>query len=474
MTSSYKCLMTAVVAALTLTMMNTSLAQQPATEGAWADQIKNPCKYFQWGADERIRQEFINNPFFSDADPPGHEWNFGRYRTRVWGKVLPAEPLEFNLRLSWEWRYWEMPDSKDNNQWNDVVFDQVNLKLKKPADLPLTVTIGRQEIILGDGWLVLEGTPLDGSTTIYFDAARFTLDLKQVNTTLDTIFIYQFGDPDHGIPPIDSKSMHQIEQDETGLILYATNKSIERTEISPYFMYKHSNDAPYLSGGKKGAPRDNGDNGDLYTLGARATHDFNDNIKGRLEGAYQWGSRQNPAMFPTSEDVSAWGFNSQLAYHFNDSWKNVLKVQAEHLSGDDPDSATIEQFNPLWGRWPQWSEYYVYTYATETRIAEVTNFWRLGCGWDAKPFGKMSTSLMYHAVWADQNTREGAAGFSDNGKFRGHLFTGLIRYKFNRFLAAHVLGEYFLTGDYYDDNDGLGGRNDDNGVYARFELMATF
>ncbi len=40
--------------------------------------------------------------------------------------------------------------------------------------MPLTATVGRQDIIEGVGWLVMDGTPLDGSRTVYFDAARFT------------------------------------------------------------------------------------------------------------------------------------------------------------------------------------------------------------------------------------------------------------------------------------------------------------
>ena len=366
-----------------------------------------------------------------------------------------------------------MPDSKPDNQWNDAGFDALNVKIKKPFDLPLTATIGRQDIILGDGWLVLEGTPLDGSTTIYFDAARFTLDLKDIQTTVDGIYIYQFGDPDVWIPPINSRSCSQIEQNEQALILYPTNRSIKGSEISPYFIYKHSNDSPYQSGGKTGAVRDNGDSGDEYTLGTRVAQEFGQHFKARAEGAYQFGTRENRAelVHPNDIDVSAWAFNSQVSYHFNDALKNVLKLQCEHLSGDNPGSATNEQFDPLWGRWPQWSEYYIYTFATETRIAETTNFWRLGGGWDVKPTSKLTLGAMYHVIWSDNNTLAGRPGFSTTGNLRGQLITGVIRYNFNRFFAAHLIGEYFFTGNYYDS---FGARNDADGAYARVELTATF
>jgi len=458
---------------------SSAMGQQAAApaQKEWADQVKNPCQYFSWGADERIRQEYIQNPYFFNTDPPGHEWNFGRYRSRAWATVHATDWLDLNARLSWEWRYWEKPDSKDNTQYEDVKWDHLNIKIK-PKDSPFSATIGRQDIILGDGWLVLEGSPLDGSTTISFDlAARFTFEFKDAKTTLDAIYIQQWSDPDHWMPAIASQDRSMMEQDERGLILYATNKSIERTEISPYFMYKHDDAEPYhrvggtpQSGGDTAPMARDGNNGEIYTLGARTTHELNKNWKGKLEGAYQWGNRQRSDFNGgEGDDVSAWGFNSEIAYSFQDTWKNVLKLQFEHLSGDDRDTGTIESFYPLWARWPQWSEYYVYSFATETRIAEVTNLWRLGMAWQANPMDKMTLQAAYHALWADE-TRDDVMGFGDSS-FRGHLITGVIRYKFNRYLSAHLMGEYFFTGDYYQEE---GPRNDDDGAYARFELMVTF
>ena len=174
-------------------------------------------------------------------------------------------------------------------------------------------------------------------------------------------------------------------------------------------------------------------------------------------------------MYPDADNtLSAWGLNSRLVYKFNDDWKHRLRISYEYLSGDDPDSATNEGFDPLWGRWPQFSELYVYTDAAETRIAETTNLHRLGFSWQADPTKQLQLELDYHILFADQNTYRDRAGFSSGGALRGNLFAAIMRYKFNRHMSGHLWGEYFIPGNYYSES------RRDNAVFFRAELVFTF
>jgi hypothetical protein len=54
------------------------------------------------------------------------------------------------------------------------MFDNLYVQADKPGGLPVKLKLGRQDIVLGNGWLMLDGTPLDGSRTIYLDALRAT------------------------------------------------------------------------------------------------------------------------------------------------------------------------------------------------------------------------------------------------------------------------------------------------------------
>ena len=169
------------------------------------------------------------------------------------------------------------------------------------------------------------------------------------------------------------------------------------------------------------------------------------------EGAHQFGQKNE-------RTLQAYGFNGRITYLFRDPLDNQLHTTYEFLSGDDPDSRTTQQFDPLWGRWPLFSELWAYLNTTEQgRYGEATNLHRLTFAWSAKPVKKMETVLNYHLLWADENTIGATAagrrrGFSSGSKFRGSLFTALLKYTFNKHIEAHLLGEFFFPGDFYLKN----------------------
>ena len=137
-----------------------------------------PSGPFSWGADLRLRQVFIGNVGLNDANPTADR-TFQRYRGRLWGTYAPTEHLSGSARLMWEGRHYNKPDA---DQWpvpgfetwysGGILFDQLTLDAKRIGGAPLSVKLGRQDIILGNGWLVLDGSPLDGSRSFYLDAAR--------------------------------------------------------------------------------------------------------------------------------------------------------------------------------------------------------------------------------------------------------------------------------------------------------------
>ena len=436
------------------------------------DQIKQPTDWFKWGADERLRIEYFDNAISLNEQAPGHEYDFFRYRTRLWANISPISEFQVYTRLMWEGRHWQNP-VRDNGdivavtkpEWDNAqgVVDNLYAKLTL-APFNTTVTIGRQDIILGDGWLVLEGTPLDGSTSIYFDAVRSSTALKDIQTTVDMIYINQYASPDFWLPTINDTDRAQIENNERGAILWITNKSIKNLELDPYFIYKHDEAVKAIGRGK------GGDNADIYTFGLRAVAQFNDNLRGRIEAAGQFGEKNGTSL-------GAFGLNSRLTYLFNDPLKNELRLNFEYLSGDSRRGVNNEDraFDPLWGRWPQFSELYVYSYASETRIANTTNLMRIGPAYSVHPTSNTEIELDYNALFANQNTLAGQAAayphgpmFSNGGNFRGHLFSAIFRYKINDNLSGHLWAEYLVPGNYYTD------ASRDNAVFLRAEMVLTF
>lgn len=423
---------------------------------------KNPVPWFNWGADLRLRQIYMNNAVRLDKSSPTHERNFQRYRARWWAQIKPVEQLEFNLRMVWEARTWPKPKAFEYCDPGEVLFDRLNFTIRKPFDLPITIVGGRQDIALGDRWLVFEGGPLDGSRTIYFDAIRLTADLEEIKTKIDLIYIDQDAEGEHWVSHIKPRDTSMFtgapgpdarllsEQDERGAILYVSNYSLPNTQIDGYFIYKNDRSLPT-----------GGNDADIYTFGSRVAHDFNDHWKARAELAGQFGHMNDAGL-------CALGGNSQLAYHFNDEHKNFLHLDYEYMSGDRPGTDRSEAFDPLWGRWPRFSELYIYTNAGETRVADPTNMHRVAMGWSCAPLKNMTMSTVYHLLFADQNTFRDRAAFSDSGCFRGQLLTWLMRYKFNAHMSAHTVAEFFFPGDYYADS------NNDVAMFLRAELVFSW
>ena len=252
-----------------------------------------------------------------------------------------------------------------------------------------------------------------------------------------------------------------------------------------FFIYKHDtriNNDPEASFG---------DNGDIFTVGGQVSGLVQEHWKYSAEGAYQFGRKQdpllnqggsNPDLAPGAQTtgfrtINAFGVNSKLTYLFNDPLTNQLSLSCEFLSGDNPNSKNDEMFDVLWGRWPQWSELYVYGFIPESRPGQINNLIRFGPSWNVNPLKDMNFSLSYYALFADQNTPTrqlnqafgfpaAATPFSNNGDFRGHYLQSIIKYQFTKHLSGLLLGECLFPGDYYASRNVID--------FARVEMMFTF
>jgi hypothetical protein len=305
--------------------------------------------------------------------------------------------------------------------------------------------------MFGDGWLVLDGTPLDGARTTFFDAIRGTYEIKDIQTTVDAVYIDQQADSDWLVEPYNDQERRLMEQDERGAILWLTNKSLDKTEINAYYIYKND----MKTRDHTGTPAD------IHTYGARVNKEFDKNWRARAEIAQQLGHKDYT-------DICAMGFNSRLSYFVNDELNNNFRLNYEYLSGDRPGTETNEQFDPLWGRWPQFSELLAYTVALENRPGETTNLHRVGMGWSCNPAKPLELATDYHLLFRDQNSYHGRPYFEDSDCFRGQLLTAVLKYKFTEHISTHLWGEFFFPGDFYSD------AYNETAAFLRYELIFTW
>ena len=440
------------------------------------DKFHNPTEGVTMGLDLRLREVYARNIFSLNEDFGGDgNWNnyhWQRYRTRLSTKWAIDEDIDFNTRLVWEFWGHCAPDdsfseflSEKSYDFDEAIFDHMNIQFRNAFDMPLTLTVGRQDIILGTGWLVLDGTPADGSRTIFFDAVRATYDLSETSK-VDLIYIQQYDDEAKWLKPFnhgvvdDRRHLTQL-SDERAVIVYWHNKRNDAHNNELYYIYKNE-EASDWGAEYKGRGYD----ADIHTIGTRFFGQLDENWSYSAEIAKQWGDREGASL-------QALGGNSKLAYAFNNDSKNEIHFGYEYLSGDDPDTSADEEFDSLWGDWPQsqrGGDLQSYMWTFEGELGQVTNLHRFGIGHSFKPAKDWTLATDYNLYWADENSETTNTGlaFSDSGKFRGHMLTGLLTYQCCKNFRTQFLVDYFIPGGYYDEP------SQDDALFARVNVEWTF
>ncbi|MFH0965621.1 MAG: alginate export family protein [Planctomycetota bacterium] len=440
----------------------------PVTPGPqdWLKQAREESKvgarritpWWTWGADLRLRQEYIDNVVDLEDDTDSDQRWFWRLRGRIWSKFGPFFPDETSdkpnglygfVRLTTEPRYYEVGAG---SEFKEGIWDNLYLDWQRIGGLPVSVRLGRWDVLYGRGFILLDGTPLDGSRTIYSDAAKVTFHFDSVKTDLDLLYINNEGEQDR-LRPIDDDGGRLCEFDEELFGAYLISKVLEGQEIHAYYIYKE--DDP-LSGVTS-------PNRNVNTLGGLVQGKLARCWDYYLEGAVQWGSEG-------SFSRRGWGLSSDFGYTFCDcSAKPRVHFAYEYLSGDDPTTSRFEGWDPVLARWPHYSELYVYRWAFPTEgglPGNWTNVQRFGTGIGFALCDQVDTSFDYSFLLANQHPA-GETPPYDSGRGRGHLLSWILNVKINPSVSGHFWLEYFLPGSFY-----AGSAND--AIFARWQINLAY
>jgi hypothetical protein len=464
--------------AAALALPSVSAAQTAVTTPTAAAQASQP-DWLTVGGDLRLRNEYFNNGV-TLAPTSLHEQDYFRVRGRFWGTARATSDLTFAARIAAEPRYWEQPSfagackARTNLEERFALIDGLYAKWANAFGQPLTLTVGRQDIQLADApdsWLVVDGTPGDGSWSLYFDSLRLTGESASLKTKFDLVLISQNALPDAWLPTLGrAESYPTSDQDERGAILYVTNKSIPNTQVDGYLMYKHDSRRTFRIAGVQKTP---GDDADIATTGARVSGALPANWTYAVEAALQFGTKNDRIAGVTERrDIRAYGGRAKLTHAFKDPLSSQVTFTGELLSGDDPSTkGTDEMFDVLWGRWPGWSELYIYSYINETngRIAQLNNLCRLSAKWAFVPVKGTNCSLTYQALYALETSPTRAVSpalFSYDGRFRGHHLQAWVKHQFTKNLSGHLWYEGMWQGGYYAQREYMS--------FARAELAFAF
>lgn len=404
---------------------------------------------WKWSFSERTRLTTFDNSINLD-DGLSDTFAFTRHRTTLGLAWTPGKNVSFQVQLTNEFRSWLSPKNRPNDG-NEIFFDQLYVKWKGLAP-GLTLTVGRQNIMLGEGFVCLDGQPLTGSRSAYFNAARADYALHTNHKI--TAFISYIPRTDTWLPIINELDPAQglEEQANTGVGLYYQG-TLGKVGLHAYYFRKDTeanNAYPVESG--------------INTLGARAVIPLIGNLALTAEAALQSGTYGN-------DDSSAFGGYFHLDWKLEESipYVRVLTLGGIYLSGDDPETTDYEGWNPLWSRWPKWSESYIYTLIRESGVAHWTNFSAIYFGLNAVFTKDVKARIHYYILGAPEAAPLSAAfaGLAGEGSNRGGLLVSRLDYTINRHLSGHFVWEHFEPGNYYIDTaDGYN--------WFRFELMIRY
>lgn len=429
-----------------------------------------------WGGQFRLRQETFDHVPIK-ADPPGETRgglnNYMRFRTQIWGQFDIDEHIGVYGRLANEFRHYYDPE--ENTTWefpDETVVDNLYLDLRKLlADESLSIRIGRQDLFygpggkpFGNGRMILEGTPKDGSRTIYFDAARLTWTKDK--TTINLIGIYNRSDAELLINKQDRDitgySGAYNDLDESGVILYVTQALDQDHWFECYYIYKHESE--WENGTAPRMP-------DLYvnTIGALFATTHSKMFSSSIEAAGQLGERDEEGTMP---ETTLCGYMLDGYVKANLSPENEMKPFAKlgvtWYSGNDGGTKDDEGWNPLWGRYPQigTADLMAYSYDADgaARWSNLTFF-----------YGQAGVNLTKDIEWKAMVGQisaceaDGPGGGYQRGLYAGSSIGGLLfrpNIRAKDSIKGQIVFEALEPGDYYNV--------DKTAYFGRWELAYNF
>ena len=454
------------------------LSATPSKDGMQPMQLIGPGGTLNIGGDIRWRGRYYDNLFDFNSKTVDRSDSF-RFRPRVWFDWKPNDKSEAYVRFTKEWLY-----GGDNKlpgydvEAKDVMFDNAWYLVKDVMNSPFDIKIGRQDIMYGEGFVILDGTPQDGSQTASFDAAIATLKLD-------------WGTTDFLLAkPYENNQMLNDDEDLYGIY----NKwNFGGFGVEPYVFLRNKNQranksATYNSAGVMTVNYDPSPRQQTFLVGLRGTHkmDIDDGVNLALaaEIGKEWGEVDftggdvpggdfyfSHDFAHPKEDIDAWGGTVNATLSFPKTvWKPSIKAAFSYMTGDDPKTSDYEGWDDIYGEWPKYSELLAYTYVDAFKGRSKLNDGDVGfwgnmilpeIGITVSPFERFTQAVRYIYFMADEATGPG------KGTDRGNDIQTISSYEFTKNLSGHYLFEWFDPGNYYK-------KDADAAIFMRFQLMYKF
>ena len=427
---------------------------------------------FNAGGDLRIRQEIMGNV---PGNPGGgmqsravrnKSKNQVRFRMRAWGEINLGEHFRVYTRLTDEPRWNITPQHLRAYEFPDeLVLDNLFFEGVGLLNGDVDFRVGRQDVwepgtgsLFGLPHIFADGTPGDGSRTLYTDMIRATWHVTD-ESKFDAFTLYnsdrnklRWGTGGSRNRSLNGLGGNDPEMDEFGAgLVWSSN--IGGKDAVPYQLFSifKRNSSYHINGVKHSAK-------DLTVLGARMTPRLTEELSLELEGMSQVGETSD------GDFCNGWSGFAGIDWHakISDTVKPYAKFSTIYMSGDKDAAASDGghgAWDPLWARGVENSE--MFLYGTLYGVGWWSNLihpkFSIGSNFGKCHKINFSTGPMFAA----ENDGLGHVDGRRSGDMKGWIHQA--RYDFplllapanasglNRFeIFGHILAEFFNPGDYYD------------------------
>jgi Alginate export len=281
---------------------------------------------------------------------------------------------------------------------DDVEVYQAYIQVDDMFGIPLRARVGRQEIVLGDGWLVGNDLALPEFSGLTFDAIRLDYETDALRLTAFWAKLAEAG---------------IVEEDgDTDLMgLYAAYQGLENISVEAYWLWLRDsaslNDTNYLwfvERLESWFGLDDYDVTNLHTVGLRAAGAVGA-LDYDVQGAYQFGEADRIGFlfrpFDYGDDgatFDAWAMDVELGYTFDVAWQPRVYVGGAYFGGEDNRHVSFLEWVNSFDR-PQASVSFNRLFSNKTysllfdEIGQMSNVWTVRAGVTASPAESIETGL---------------------------------------------------------------------------------
>ena len=409
-----------------------------------------------YGADIRARWEafdraVLNPDIPADTHPA---MQYLRVRTRAWLALDIYDSLTINLRLNNRFHKVSSspadPNDQDAGTWefpDEVILDLANVVYRFNENISLT--LGRQTVMFGNGMIFAEGTPFDQGRGSYNDGAVLKIEEKDFYSL--SVFVLYDEWKDRTVF-INDRNRRLRSNDTLTAGGYFTIICTDWLSLDLYKIFQYIHDKHPLVAERNFAADTSAT---IFTEGILARFTPLNFLEYSLEAAYQSGKDDR------KDHLQAYMVDTRLNLKAPEDTfaKPVFGLEYTFFSGDKPGSNKYEGWIPVFSQCPLWSEELIPIMID----GNWTNLHSFRASLSGAPLP--STNVIFAATKYIADEMSGL-NRSNDGNDMGTLLSAEAAYKFNDHLSFLFQLSHFNPGDYF--------ANGHKSFWGRFEVLYTF